>query len=179
MESEDKIHGLTSTNPMLVTSHGTLDDPPECDNGKAEPLVRHKLNEEKREEQKVEEEKEAVSQVTRVRFQILKAEIMKMTVFRGVVPCRHTVSETLVNSYETTEHNALLALKMEAVSASDTYISLYDTAQSNIPEDSHLQVTRGSLKLHFLSEVNQLKRFLYRASPCHSFIPYTYYLKTN
>jgi hypothetical protein len=54
-------------------------------------------------------------------FQILTATIVEMAVFRDVAPCR------------------TIALIMEAVSTSETSVSIYQITRRNIPGDSHLQ----------------------------------------
>jgi hypothetical protein len=48
---------------------------------------------------------------------------MKMTVFWVVAPC-----------------TAIIALKMEAASTSETSVDFYQTRRRNIPEDSHLNI---------------------------------------
>jgi hypothetical protein len=56
-----------------------------------------------------------------VRFQILTAASIKMTVFWDVVP-----------------YSLVVTLMIEAVSTSKTSVNFYQTTQRIIPEDSHL-----------------------------------------
>jgi hypothetical protein len=62
-----------------------------------------------------------------LRFQVLKAASMKMTVFWDVVPCVLAAS-------------IIRALTMEAISTSVTSVNFYQTTRRNIPEDSHLHL---------------------------------------
>jgi hypothetical protein len=58
---------------------------------------------------------------------------MKVTVFWVVAPQLTDVSEVFTASII-----YLIALIIEAVSASETSVNFYQTARRNIPEDSHL-----------------------------------------
>jgi hypothetical protein len=64
-----------------------------------------------------------------MRFQVLTAASMKMTVSWDVASCR------LVEVYRCF---MAIALMMEVVSISETSINFYQTTRRNIPEDSHL-----------------------------------------
>jgi hypothetical protein len=76
---------------------------------------------------------------TYVRFHVLMAASMKMTVFRVVAPC------SLVEVYQRLRgacclhpSSTITALMMEAASTSETSVNLYQTVQCNNQEDSHL-----------------------------------------
>jgi hypothetical protein len=64
-----------------------------------------------------------------------------MTVLWDVAPC------SLVDIYRRFRR----ALMMEAVSTSETLVSVYQTTRRNIPEDSHLHTRRReNLKSHLV-----------------------------
>jgi hypothetical protein len=74
-----------------------------------------------------------------MKFQILTAVSMKVTVFWDVVPCSPVkftdVSEVLAASIM----KVIIALMKEAGSTSEMSVNFYQTTWCNIPEDSHLQ----------------------------------------
>jgi hypothetical protein len=85
----------------------------------------------------------------KVRFQVLTAASMKMTVFWDAAPYRAiglmmeavSTSEMSVTFYETTQHNipedrTLIALMIEAVNTSETSVNFYKTTRRNIPNES-------------------------------------------
>jgi hypothetical protein len=91
------------------------------------------------------------------RFQVLKAAIMKTTVFWVVAP------SILVEVYRSfrgaccfhhQDDRLLVALMMEAASTSKTSVNFYQTTRRNTPEDSHLHTRRlENLKSHNI-EIN-------------------------
>jgi hypothetical protein len=59
---------------------------------------------------------------------------MKMAAFWDVKPC------SLVDITDISEVLTAITLMMEAVSSSETSVSIYHTTQCNIPEDSHIKI---------------------------------------
>jgi hypothetical protein len=101
-----------------------------------------------------------------VRFQLLTATCMKMGVFWNVVPCSlvdtdrrfrgayclHHQDEILTDVSEvlTTSIIRSIVLMMEAVSTSESSVSIYQTTRRNIPEDSHLHFDLRFVSWHYL-----------------------------
>jgi hypothetical protein len=79
-----------------------------------------------------------------VRFEVLTAASIKMTVFWVAAPC------SLVEFYRR-YRGAIIALMMEAASTSETLVNFYQTTRRK-PEDSHLQ------KVLFLSNTKITKQ---------------------
>jgi hypothetical protein len=78
-----------------------------------------------------------------LRFQVLTAASMKMTVFGDIAPCSLVDVHRRFRSVYCLHHHGdeqLIALMMEAVSSSETQINLYQAERRNIPEDSHLHI---------------------------------------
>jgi hypothetical protein len=65
-----------------------------------------------------------------MRFQVLTAASMKMTVFWDFAPC----------SLVEIDRRFRGALMMEAASTSETSVNFYETTRRNIPEDRHLHL---------------------------------------
>jgi hypothetical protein len=63
---------------------------------------------------------------------------MKMTFFWDIALCGLVEDERRFRGAYCPHHQG--ALMMEAVSTSETSVNLYDTTQSNIPEDCHLKM---------------------------------------
>jgi hypothetical protein len=72
-----------------------------------------------------------------LRFQVLTVASMKMTVFWDVAVCNFIEVGQCFRGVYCLHHQAL---KMEAVSTSETSVNLYEITWHNIPEDSHLQL---------------------------------------
>jgi hypothetical protein len=66
-----------------------------------------------------------------MRFQIITAASMKMTVFWDIAAC------SLVEIDRRFRGDFCLGLMMDAVSTSEKSVNFYETARRNIPEDSH------------------------------------------
>jgi hypothetical protein len=69
-----------------------------------------------------------------MRFQVLTAASIKLTVFWDVAPCSPVETDRRFRG----AYCLWAALMMEAVSTSETSVNFYETTRSNIPEDSHL-----------------------------------------
>jgi hypothetical protein len=75
-----------------------------------------------------------------MRFQVLTAMSMKVTVFWDVAPC------SLVEVYQhfrgacCLHHQDIITLMLEAVTTPETSVNFYQMTQCNILEDSHLQL---------------------------------------
>jgi hypothetical protein len=80
-----------------------------------------------------------------VRFEVLTAASMKMTIFWVVVLC------SLVEVYRRFRGVAtsITTLMMEAASTSKMLVNFYQTALRNNPEDSHLQQIRRFIAIKF------------------------------
>jgi hypothetical protein len=76
--------------------------------------------------------------VPEVRIQVLTAVSMMITVFWDVSPCSLTEVHRLFRMLAA----SVIALIMEASSASETPIDFCHTTRHNITEDSHLQVLK-------------------------------------
>jgi hypothetical protein len=70
-----------------------------------------------------------------MRFQVLSAVSIKMTVFWDIAPYSLVETDRRLSAY------CLAALKMEAVSTSEMSVNFYQTTRHN-PEDSHLHTHR-------------------------------------
>jgi hypothetical protein len=79
-----------------------------------------------------------------VRFQVLVVTSMKIAVVWDVAPC------SLVDT-DWHFRGVIITLIMEAVSSSETSLSIYQTTWCNTPEDSHLQLI---IWLQMLSTLN-------------------------
>jgi hypothetical protein len=79
-----------------------------------------------------------------VRFQVLTAASMKMTIFWDIAPCS-LVEVTDVSKVLA----AIIALMMEKTSTSETSVNFYQSTRRNNPEESHLH----TLTFIYLSKV--------------------------
>jgi hypothetical protein len=78
-------------------------------------------------------------QSRQMRFEVHTATRMKMTVFWDVAQCSLIDIDRRFRGAYCLTHGALNTLLMEAVSFSETSVSIHQTIRCNIPDDSHLQ----------------------------------------
>jgi hypothetical protein len=94
---------------------------------------------------------ESDTSITQVRFRVLTAASMKMTVFWDVATC------SLVEVYRRFRGAYCdIALMMEAESTSETSVNFYQTTRRNNPEDSHLHTHRREKNLKYHNDVKSL-----------------------
>jgi hypothetical protein len=76
----------------------------------------------------------------KVRFQVLTAVSIKMTVFWYVVPCSLVEVYRRLRCAYCLHRQGKIALMMDVASTSEISVNFYQTTRCNIPEDSHLQL---------------------------------------
>jgi hypothetical protein len=73
-----------------------------------------------------------------VRFQVLTAASMKITLFWNVAPCSLEKFTDVSDVFNSTQIRTIIALLMEAATTSETSVNFCQTTPRNVPEESYL-----------------------------------------